>query len=102
MFKDDYRMEQPYMYHIGLSYDEERKDYFWEQPYGKKVSIEASDFRKWNKGSPNNEMGACVIAAQASSSFDLGWQSVDCSKKAIRYMCQTESCDTDSYCENVE
>ncbi|VDM75850.1 unnamed protein product [Strongylus vulgaris] len=36
MFKEDYRMEPPYMYHIGLSYDTEKKGYFWEQPMGSK------------------------------------------------------------------
>ncbi|KHJ95957.1 hypothetical protein OESDEN_04090 [Oesophagostomum dentatum] len=44
MFKDDYRTKQPYMYHIGLSYDEEKKGYFWEQPYGKKVPVSSENW----------------------------------------------------------
>ncbi|VDK44432.1 unnamed protein product [Cylicostephanus goldi] len=32
MFRNDYRMEPPYMYHIGLSYDKANGGYFWEQP----------------------------------------------------------------------
>ncbi|VDM78452.1 unnamed protein product, partial [Strongylus vulgaris] len=34
MFKNDYRMDAPYMYHIGLSYDSATENYYWEQPTG--------------------------------------------------------------------
>ncbi|CAJ0604742.1 unnamed protein product [Cylicocyclus nassatus] len=104
MFKNDYRMESPYMYHIGLSYDTAQNGYFWEQPKGSepaKIPMEGSDFRKWNKGFPSlNGDARCVLTAQTSTSFELGWQNIHCRNVSKRYICQMNSCDTDNYCAN--
>ncbi|KAL6736112.1 hypothetical protein Aduo_006499 [Ancylostoma duodenale] len=104
MFKDDYRHEPPYMYHIGLSFDKLKKDYFWEQPKGRApLPLNGSPFRYWSRGYPNvREKDTCVLAAQTTiQSSEIGWQNEHCTKVAKRYICQVESCDTDNYCANL-
>ncbi|EPB66809.1 hypothetical protein ANCCEY_14101 [Ancylostoma ceylanicum] len=68
MFKDDYRNEPPYMYHIGLSFDKNKGGYFWEQPLGKMpVSLKDTRFQHWNRNYPNvDKSDFCVLDAQTS------------------------------------
>ncbi|KIH55753.1 lectin C-type domain protein [Ancylostoma duodenale] len=68
MFKDDYRHQPPYMYHIGLSYDKKKGGYFWEQPKGRMpLALKDTPFQYWNNGYPNvHENEFCVLSAQTS------------------------------------
>ncbi|EYB87893.1 hypothetical protein Y032_0255g315 [Ancylostoma ceylanicum] len=105
MFKDDYRNEPPYMYHIGLSFDKNKGGYFWEQPLGKMpVSLKDTRFQHWNRNYPNvDKSDFCVLDAQTSMDRNqIGWQNGNCLRVSKRYMCQVESCDTDNYCETLE
>ncbi|VDM84968.1 unnamed protein product [Strongylus vulgaris] len=104
MFKNDYRMDSPYMYHIGLSYDSATGKYYWEQPTGTdRIPMTGSVFTRWNKGFPSTRDDQyCVLTAQTSTDFDLGWQNEHCRAVSKRYICQTVACDTDNYCDNLE
>ncbi|CAJ0604748.1 unnamed protein product [Cylicocyclus nassatus] len=103
MIKNDSRTMQPYKYHIGLSYNESKRDYFWEQPkdsVSEKISLKDTDFRKWDKGFPSLYGDRkCVFAAQTSD-LEHGWQNEVCNSWSARgdYICQMNACDTDNYC----
>ncbi|CAJ0604746.1 unnamed protein product [Cylicocyclus nassatus] len=58
------------------------------------------DFRKWNKGHPSlDDDKYCVLTAQSSTEFELGWQNEVCNLcSAGNYVCQMNACDTDNYC----
>ncbi|EYB87894.1 hypothetical protein Y032_0255g316 [Ancylostoma ceylanicum] len=68
MFKDDYRHNPPHMYHIGLSFNKNKGDYFWDQPTNKApLPLKDSPFRYWKRGYPNiHEKDTCVLAAQTT------------------------------------
>ncbi|CAJ0604749.1 unnamed protein product [Cylicocyclus nassatus] len=105
MFRNDYRMEPPYMYHIGLSYDKTTGGYFWERPKGsnpERIPLEGSLYTRWNKHFPDVTGDAnCVLTAQTSTSFELFWQNVHCRNVSKRYICQMNTCDTDNYCPDT-
>lgn len=73
MFKDDYRHQPPYVYHIGLSFINAKEEYFWEQPRGKvPLALKDTPFQHWNTGFPNiNISDFCVAAAQTSNSLEV-------------------------------
>ncbi|CAJ0609957.1 unnamed protein product [Cylicocyclus nassatus] len=105
MFINDSRVESPYIYHIGLSYDTKQSDYLWEQPVGSdpaKIPLRGSSFRIWNRGYPSLSGGNCVDTAQYSTKFEFGWQNIHCRYVYKPYICQMNSCDTDNYCANIE
>ncbi|KHJ84606.1 lectin C-type domain protein [Oesophagostomum dentatum] len=106
LFKNDYRVEPPYIYHIGLSYNQEKKAYVWDRKAGSEpLPLDGGTFKKWNKGFPvspeNIKDYGCVVSAQDGTSFELGWQDINCRTVPKHYICQMETCDTTNYCPNI-
>ncbi|CAJ0604745.1 unnamed protein product [Cylicocyclus nassatus] len=107
MYGNDNTTEWPYEYHIGLSYDINHSDYFWEQPVGSdpaRIPLRGIDFRIWSWGYPSLRNDAyCVLTALLyTASDEYGWKNVHCENEYRRYICQMNSCDTDNYCPNIE
>ncbi|KHJ78207.1 lectin C-type domain protein, partial [Oesophagostomum dentatum] len=107
-FKEQYNtISPPYMYHIGLSYNAKKGQFYWEQPVGSDpLPLEEGSFTRWNRGYPlaKNllESNRCVLNAQTSTAFNLFWQNENCKSVPRRYVCQMNSCDTDNYCESYK
>uniref|UniRef100_A0A1I7WZH7 Tyrosine-protein phosphatase domain-containing protein n=1 Tax=Heterorhabditis bacteriophora TaxID=37862 RepID=A0A1I7WZH7_HETBA len=77
MIKDDTTTSKPYMYHIGLSYDQQKGDYYWEQPVGMLPIQVGSNLgndtqHEWSLGYPQ-VIGRswCVLSAQTGTTFKL-------------------------------
>ncbi|CAJ0604744.1 unnamed protein product [Cylicocyclus nassatus] len=101
-FMQDSRTEYPYMFHIGLSYDKEKETYVWEQP-GKSSIPLSNEFTKWESGFPDFKgNNGCVLNVQSENLSSLKWQNVDCTHVSKKYICQTNTCDTDNYCSDSD
>ncbi|KHN84361.1 C-type lectin protein [Toxocara canis] len=92
-------LPKPLKYSVGLRFDASHGKYFWENANNTKVPY--IKMYGWNPGYPNNAKGDCVSVAENHHWVYGGYQNEDCARKAMRYVCQMPTCDTDNFCASL-
>ncbi|CAI2333865.1 unnamed protein product [Caenorhabditis sp. 36 PRJEB53466] len=100
LLKNTTAFQQPYTYHIGLSFS--NGAWNWEQPVGL-ATKRVQHYEAWNPGFPISS-SSLTVALNIQEKRDLvtGWENTDPLKNSQYYVCEVASCDTDNYCDQVD
>lgn len=100
MLQNNTDFQQPYTYHIGLSYS--KGNWYWERPPGEPQK-QLQQWSYWSPGYPKTDSTLTgVTNFQTDGEEPTGWQNVNQQKSTQFYICEVAACDSDNYCATVD